>query len=150
MSIRNATLGVVFLAALVSPAFAEDKPADEAAPAEPAPAARPLPPAPASSRAEEGRIVLRATADSWVKVQDGQDGAVLVNRVFRPGESWAAPAREGLRLSTGNALGLEILVDGQVVPGLGPGRAVRRDVPMEPERLKSGLPPPGAAASAPQ
>jgi hypothetical protein len=35
MSIRNAMLSVVFLAALVSPAFAEDKPADEAAPAEP-------------------------------------------------------------------------------------------------------------------
>ncbi len=35
MSIRNATLGAVFLAVLVAPAFAEDKPAAEAAPAEP-------------------------------------------------------------------------------------------------------------------
>jgi len=31
MSIRNATLGVSFLAALVAPAFAEDKPSDETA-----------------------------------------------------------------------------------------------------------------------
>jgi hypothetical protein len=35
MSIRNATLSVVFLAALVAPAFAEDKPKDEAVPDEP-------------------------------------------------------------------------------------------------------------------
>jgi hypothetical protein len=35
MSIRSATLSVVFLTALVSPAFAEDKPTDEAAQAEP-------------------------------------------------------------------------------------------------------------------
>jgi hypothetical protein len=35
MSIRNAMLSVVFLAALVAPAFAEDKPTEATAPAEP-------------------------------------------------------------------------------------------------------------------
>jgi len=123
-------------------------------PAEPAPVpapdiAPPPPVATAPPQPAEGRVVLRAKADSWVQVREGRGGPVLVNRVLRPGESWAAPAKEGLLLSTGNAGGLEILVDGQVVPGLGPGRAVRRDVPMEPERLKAGLPPPGAA-TAPQ
>lgn len=116
-----------------------------------APAPAPVPEAPPAAAAppqpEEGRVVLRAKAESWVQVRERPGGPVLINRVFRAGESWTAPAKEGLLLSTGNANGLEILVDGQVVPGLGPGRAVRRDVPMEPERLKAGLPPPGAATA---
>jgi cytoskeleton protein RodZ len=87
--------------------------------------------------------VLRAQAETWVQVRAGQGGQVLLNRVLQPGESWTAPAREGLLLSTGNAGGLEMLVDGQPVPGLGGARAVRRDVPISPERLKAGpLPPP--------
>ena len=65
-----------------------------------------------------------------------------MNRVLRPGESYAVPARDGLLLSTGNAGGLDILVDGQLTPGLGGTKAVRRDIPLEPERLKAGLPPP--------
>lgn len=116
---------------------------------EPAPAPEAPPAAAASPRPEEGRVVLRAKAEAWVQVRERPGGPILVNRVLRPGESWTAPAKEGLLLSTGNANGLEILVDGQVVPGLGPGRAVRRDVPMEPEKLKAGLAP-LAGATAPQ
>ena len=121
------------------------------APAAPEPAPAPeLPPAAAAPPGPgEGRVVLRAKAEAWVQVRERPGGPILVNRVLRPGESWTAPDKEGLLLSTGNANGLEILVDGQVVPGLGPGRAVRRDVPMEPEKLKAGLAPP-AGATAPQ
>ena len=40
--------------------------------------------------------------------------------------------------------GLDIVVDGQVAPGLGAAQAVRRDVPLVPDRLRAGVPPPAA------
>ncbi|GGC59249.1 hypothetical protein GCM10011504_41820 [Siccirubricoccus deserti] len=128
-----------------------DPPADSGPPAAttpvpPAPAALPSPAPPA--RPEEGRVLLRAKADTWLQVRDRQTGAVLLNRVLRPGESWAVPPREGLTLSTGNAGGLEILVDGELTPGLGAAQSVRRDLPLDPVKLKSGRPP--ASASGPR
>ncbi len=38
---------------------------------------------------------------------------------------------------TGNAGALEILVDGEPVPPIGPPAAVRRDVPLDADRLKT-------------
>jgi cytoskeleton protein RodZ len=65
------------------------------------------------------------------------------------GETWSAPAdKTGLLLTTGNAGGTEIDVDGAPIPqSLGTSGAVRRDVPLDPDLLKSGkLPPPKARA----
>lgn len=133
-------------------------PPAEAAPADPLPdqpaaapelapaPVLPPPPAPPIARppAEQGRVVLRARADAWIQLRDPAARTVLVNRVLRPGESFVVPTRDGLLLSTGNAGGLDIEVDGELVPGLGAAQAVRRDVPLEPERLKAGLPAPAA------
>lgn len=93
-----------------------------------------------------GRMILRAKAETWVQVRDGQGGPILVNRVLRPGDTWAVPAREGLMLSTGNAMGLEVLVDGQPAPGLTGNQSVRRDVLFDPERMRAGVAPPAASA----
>jgi cytoskeleton protein RodZ len=48
------------------------------------------------------------------------------------------PDRPGLTLLTGNAGALEVLVDGEAVPAIGPKGQVRRDIALDPERLKSG------------
>ncbi|MCO6419206.1 DUF4115 domain-containing protein [Siccirubricoccus sp. KC 17139] len=116
----------------------------------PPPAAPPAAaPAPGTApQPEEGRLVLRAKADCWLQVRDRQAGTVLVNRVLRPGETYVVPAREGLLMTTGNAGGLEILVDGQLTPGLGGTPSVRRDIPLDPERLRPGLPANAALAPA--
>ncbi|WP_431268400.1 helix-turn-helix domain-containing protein [Dankookia sp. P2] len=112
-------------------------------PARPLIAVAPTPPAAAPTpplSAAEGRILLRAKAEAWIQVRERQAGSVLVNRVLRPGESWQVPARDGLLLSTGNAGGLEVLVDGQPTAGLGAGPSVRRDLQVDAERLKAGQP----------
>ncbi|MBL6077747.1 helix-turn-helix domain-containing protein [Belnapia sp. T18] len=115
----------------------------QAAPVPPlAPAAAP-PAAPAA--APEGRILIRARSESWIQLRDRGTGTVILNRVLRPGETYAVPPREGLLFSTGNAGGLDILVDGQPVPALGGAQPVRRDLLLEPERLKSGQPPQAVA-----
>jgi cytoskeleton protein RodZ len=61
-----------------------------------------------------------------------------MTQILRQGNIYKVPREQGLMLTTGNAGGLEILVDGVKVPTLGPFGAVRRDVALDPARLKSG------------
>ncbi|CAH2603648.1 Helix-turn-helix domain-containing protein [Rhodovastum atsumiense] len=101
-----------------------------------------LPPLP-----EGTRIVLRAKADAWLQVRDRQQGQVLLNRVLRAGETWPVPPRERLVLTTGNAGGTEVLVDGQLTAALGIDGAVRRDLPLDPEAIREGRLAPSVTAA---
>jgi cytoskeleton protein RodZ len=83
------------------------------------------------------RIVLKANQDAWVQVRDRQ-GTLLLTRVLRVGDSYMVPNQEDLTLLTGNAGGLEVSVDGSALAPLGPVGAVRRNIPLDPEALKSG------------
>jgi len=101
-------------------------------------AAIPVAPAPsATSATDESRVLLRLNSDTWIQVRERQ-GHVLLNRVMRGGESWPVPKGAPLLLTTGNAGGTELLVDGEATPPLGPSGAVRRDVALEPDMLKGG------------
>ena len=83
------------------------------------------------------RLVLRAVTDSWIEIRSG-DAPPLYSGLLREGESYAVPERQGLKLVTGNAGGLEILVDGQVMPRLGPPGAVMRDIDLDGMRRRHG------------
>lgn len=83
------------------------------------------------------RIVIRAIADSWLQVGDGR-GTSLFAQVLRAGDSYNVPDRAGLRFDTGNAGGLEITVDGRPVPSVGPSGSVRRNIPLDIEKLVAG------------
>lgn len=97
-------------------------------------AAAPVTPPPA---ADQTRLVLRANADAWVQVKD-RAGPILLNRVLKPGETWPVPAKSNLLLTTGNAGGTEILLDGNPTASLGGAGAVRRDLPLDPDMVKDG------------
>ena len=86
----------------------------------------------------DARIVVQALSDSWVEIRDSESAELLLTRVLFKGDTYQVPNRSGLTLLTGNAGGLRITVDGTPVPTLGPPGAVRRDVALEPEPLKSG------------
>jgi cytoskeleton protein RodZ len=130
-------------------------PAPAAAPAAPAPAApaaTPAATAPAAPAVPDGtRIVLRARPTNpdgaWVQVRDPRSGQVLVNRVLRPGETWPVPVRDGLLLDTGKADGLDILLDGQAQPMLEGLVGVRRNLALEPDRVRQRIAPASAAAA---
>ncbi len=114
------------------------------------PAPVPMPTAPDSAKTADAarldgpRILIRAKADAWMQVRE-KGGQVLFNRVLRAGESWQVPARPSLLLTTGNAAGTELLVDGVVTASLGGDGAVRRDLPLDPDAIKDGkLAPPAA------
>jgi cytoskeleton protein RodZ len=103
-------------------------------------AAAPMPPMSVTQpppAAEQTRIVVQATADAWIEVKD-LTGNVLLNRVLHAGDSWPVPPQPGLVLTTGNAGGTELVVDGVVSPLLGNPGAVRRDLPLDPDLIKQG------------
>ena len=83
------------------------------------------------------RILVKARLESWVQVT-GADNELLITRILRPGDVYHVPDREGLFLMTGNAGGIDLLVDGALAPSLGPVNAIRRDVALVPDRLASG------------
>jgi cytoskeleton protein RodZ len=91
----------------------------------------------AATVSDESRIVLRANALTWLLVKD-KNGTVLLNRTLKPGETWPVPPRGDLLLTTGNAGGTDILVDGVATPSLGGSGAVRRDLPLDIDQLRDG------------
>lgn len=99
-----------------------------------------LTPPPPVAPAEVARVVLRLKSDAWVQVREKQ-GQVLLNRVMRSGESWPVPKGQQLVLTTGNAGGTELLLDGTAMPSLGAVGVVRRDIPLEPDGLKAAIAP---------
>ncbi|MCP5370684.1 MAG: DUF4115 domain-containing protein [Hyphomicrobiales bacterium] len=84
------------------------------------------------------RILVRARSDSWIQVRDETGNELIVTRLLRAGDSYRVPDRGDLTLQTGNAGALEILVDGEVVPPIGPEGAVRRRVALSAQRLLDG------------
>ncbi len=117
-------------APVASPALVGATPPAAATPtAVPAPAQ--LPTGPVSG------IVVKATAESWVMVRSG--GKVLLNRTLHAGDTWPLPAdAAGATLTTGNAGGTVVAVNGADAPSLGASGAVRRDVALDPAGLRGG------------
>ena len=81
------------------------------------------------------RIVIQATAPSWVQVR-AADSTTVMTRVMRAGDVYEVPDRDGLRLFTGNAGALTILVDGKEIPKLGGSGQIARNIDLEPANLR--------------
>jgi cytoskeleton protein RodZ len=84
-----------------------------------------------------GPVVLRAAEASWIEVR-AETGEVVHAKLMKAGDSYEVPQRAGLRLTTGNAGGLDVTVGGEVTPKLGARGAVIREIPLEGPRLLSG------------
>ena len=124
------------LASPAAPAPAAVSPQAAAPVVAPSPApsvATVAPPAPAAPDAS--RIVLRFTADAWTQVRE-KNGAVLLNRVMRAGDTWPVPKGQALQMTTGNAGGTEIVVDGVAAGPMGGAGVVKRDVALDADTLK--------------
>jgi cytoskeleton protein RodZ len=83
------------------------------------------------------RIHIDARLDTWIKITD-HNGRTVLNRVLVAGEGYDVPDEPGLKMITGNAGGMDILVDGAAIAPLGEPGKVRRDVELDPEKLKAG------------
>jgi cytoskeleton protein RodZ len=81
--------------------------------------------------------VIRAHGESWIQIRDAGNQAI-VSRVLRAGDSYRVPSQSGLTMMTGNAGMLDVLVDGNQAPALGPVGLVKRNISLDPERLRAG------------
>ena len=72
----------------------------------------------ANERDPSTEMVLKATGNSWVEIED-VDGNVLMTRLMRPGETYVVPNINGLTFNTGNAGALSLSQGNVIVPKLG-------------------------------
>ncbi len=87
----------------------------------------------------DSRIVLVANHEAWVQVKDASE-AVLMDRVLEPGDTYMLPNQSGLTLSTANAGGVEIRLDGENLGSLGSFGHIVQSLPLVAEELKEKLP----------
>ena len=76
------------------------------------------------------QLVLKATADSWVRVRASDDRAIF-SRTMRKGETYRIAIDAGSILDTGNAAGLEVEVEGMPISLVGGRGGVVRNVPLD-------------------
>lgn len=81
------------------------------------------------------RVIIRATEQSWIEVRDAK-GTLWASRILRPGDEFRAPDVPGLSMTTGNAGGVSISLDGRELPPLGEKGRVVRDVSLVPGELE--------------
>jgi cytoskeleton protein RodZ len=127
---------------------AREAPPPVAEPPAPAPVPVAAPPPPPRIDPDRPRIVIRAKGESWVQIRDNPGNRVLTDRVLRAGDSVEIPNRAGIVLTTGKAENLDILLDGQEVDPFG-GPGVRRNIVLEPDRLRTPPAPAAAPAATP-
>ncbi len=72
----------------------------------------------ANERDPSTEMVLKATGNSWVEIED-LDGNVLMTRLMRPGETYVVPNIVGLTFNTGNAGALSLTQGDMIIPKLG-------------------------------
>jgi cytoskeleton protein RodZ len=84
---------------------------------------------------EKTRVTLQATEDTWIEISDKQNN-IIYKKVLRTGQSYAVPSGQGLILITGNAGGLDVLVDGTKAPAIGKRGEILRGIPLDAETLK--------------
>lgn len=81
-------------------------------------------------------IILKMTSNSWVDIRD-ESGKAVVSKVLKAGDQYFVPDSPNLKMSLGNAGGVQVLVDGKPIAPLGSEGQIRRDIPLGREALQS-------------
>jgi len=80
------------------------------------------------------RVVLRMRQATKILVQ-GPDGRVFMNRALKPGDSYQLPNLVGLTLTTSNAGGVEIDLDGQSMGVAGRNQETGEAISLDPQSI---------------
>lgn len=79
--------------------------------------------------AKSNRVQLDIIDASWIEIRNA-DGAAILRQVLKPGDIYLVPDESGLVLSTGNAGGIKVKVDGKEIGMLGTTGQIRRKIPL--------------------
>jgi cytoskeleton protein RodZ len=75
---------------------------------------------------------LHVTQDSWVEITNAKN-EIILSQVLKAGDKYIVPEEKGLTLTTGNAGGVRVMVEGQDRGALGRDAQVKRGVSLAPE-----------------
>ncbi len=81
-------------------------------------------------------VILQATQESWVKIEDGR-GNTVFSRVLVPGDVYYVPAGNKHKATFGNAGGIDIWVDGTLIPAVGKDHTRKAGISLSPDSLIS-------------
>jgi RodZ C-terminal domain len=85
---------------------------------------------------KKNRVVLRATATVFVRVETGGDhNQVLFEGTLNPGELYFVPPVPGVELVTRDGGDLQVFVDGASRGSAGPAGIALKDMPLDPQAL---------------
>lgn len=84
----------------------------------------------------ESALALKAVADSWVQVRDLESGRTILTRTLKKGDVFYAREDQDILLTTGNAGGLELFLDGQSIGLLGNEAEIIRSRPLSVQALR--------------
>jgi len=93
-------------------------------------AAAPSPSPSTATPSTPAGATIMAKQNSWIQLRDAK-GAVVVAKLLRAGESFPLPNTPGLMMTTGNAGGTFITVNGQPSAPLGQENQVVREIPLD-------------------
>lgn len=102
---------------------------------------------PVAVPADAARIILKANDDCWIRIRDAS-GAIIHSGILRKGTSLRVTSHPGQTLTAGNAAALTVLVDNRPIAPLGGEGKVRRNLPLDPDKIgkAAGEVPPDAGA----
>lgn len=90
-----------------------------------------------ASKPKPHPVVLKAVQDVWLEIHDGA-GKPIFSRVLKQGEEyWVPEDALNYRMTTGNAGGLEMVIEGELLKSMGKTGEVRRNISLNPADLKA-------------
>ena len=87
-----------------------------------------------TDNADSANVILQATGESWVKVEDSR-GNTVFSRVLVPGDIYYVPEGDGYKAVFGNAGGVDVWVNGELAPKQGADHARVSDISLNPDDL---------------
>ena len=92
---------------------------------------------------ENADVILQATQESWVKVEDAR-GNTVFSRVLVPGDVYYVPSGDEYTAIFGNAGGVDVWVNGKLAPKQGADHVRVSGISLSPEKLMPELSTAGA------
>lgn len=83
---------------------------------------------------KEANVILQASQESWIKVEDGR-GNTVFSRVLVPGDVYYVPVGDKYKATFGNAGGVDVWVNGKLIPAVGPDHTRKSGIMLNPDAL---------------
>ena len=83
---------------------------------------------------EKANVILQASQESWVKVEDGR-GNTVFSRVLVAGDVYYVPVGEKYKATFGNAGGVDVWVNGKLIPDVGKDGERKSGILLSPDSL---------------